>query len=75
MTWQQRVDSPPLSFPGLGLQTKQSQSGAHPSYKAILCFYFIIYKCMPAPILHRDVWPTVGHLVHTIYTHKRGLSW
>ena len=23
---------------------------------------------MPAPILHRDLWPTVGHLVHTIAT-------
>ena len=29
---------------------------------------FIIYECMPAPILHRDLWPTVRHLVHTIAT-------
>ena len=29
-------------------------------------FYVIIYKSMPAPILHRDLWPDVGHLVHTI---------
>ena len=21
---------------------------------------------MPEPILHRDLWPTVGHLVHTV---------
>ena len=27
---------------------------------------------MPAPILHRDLWPTVGHLVHTIAT--RGID-
>ena len=23
---------------------------------------------MPAPILHRDLWPTLGHLVHTVAT-------
>ena len=26
---------------------------------------------MPAPILHRDLWSTVGHLVHTIATQGR----
>ena len=31
-------------------------------------FKFIIYKYISAPILHRDLWPTVGHLVHTIPT-------
>ena len=25
---------------------------------------------MPAPILHWDLWPTVGHLVHTIATQR-----
>ena len=28
---------------------------------------------MPAPILHRDLWPTVCHLVHTIAT-QRGFN-
>ena len=27
-----------------------------------------MYKCMRAPILHRDLWPAVGHLFHTIAT-------
>ena len=35
--------------------------------------YFFIDLCMPLPILHMDMWPTVGHLVHTIAT-SRGCS-
>ena len=31
-------------------------------------FYLFIYQCMPTPILQRDLWPTVGHLVHTFAT-------
>ena len=31
-------------------------------------FTFIMYKCMPAFILHRDLWHTVGHLVHIVTT-------
>ena len=31
-------------------------------------FYFFKYQCMPAPILQRDLWPTVGHLVYTSKT-------
>ena len=27
---------------------------------------------MPAPILHRDLWPTVGNLVHTIIATEGG---
>ena len=26
-------------------------------------FFFIISKCMHVQILHRDLWPTAGHLV------------
>ena len=25
-----------------------------------------MYACSPAPILHRDLWPTIGYLVHKI---------
>ena len=28
------------------------------------CGNFIMYKFMPAPVLHKGLWPTVGHLVH-----------
>ena len=28
-------------------------------------FYLIIYKFMLASILHKGLWHTVGHLVHT----------
>ena len=30
--------------------------------------YIYIYKCIPQTILHGDLWPTVGHLVHIIAT-------
>ena len=33
-------------------------------------FYHSIYKLMPAPMLHKDLWPTVGHLVHTNATRE-----
>ena len=30
--------------------------------------FFLNVEPWPAPILHKDLWPTVGHLVHTIAT-------
>ena len=30
----------------------------------VIMFYFIVYTFMPAPMLHKGVWPTVDHLVH-----------
>ena len=36
--------------------------------EALLCF--TLYKCVPATILNKGLWPTVSHLVHT-----RGLHW
>ena len=30
------------------------------------CVLLFIHQCMPAPILHGDGCPTVGHLVHAI---------
>ena len=31
----------------------------------------LLYYIMPTPILDRDLWPTVCHLVHTIATQGR----
>ena len=33
--------------------------------------FTLLYIYMPAPILNRNLWPSVGHLVHTISTRGR----
>ena len=43
-------------------------------YNRRYCFYFIICICMPALILHRDLWPTVGQSVHTTATRDVHIS-
>ena len=40
----------------------------YPSLATRLCYDFTLLYIEPAPILGRDLWPTVGHLVHTIAT-------
>ena len=58
---------PPLLLLWTGSQVLTCMHrGLHSLATRLYCILLFIHQCMPVPILYRNFWPTVGHLVHTI---------